>query len=194
MSGAAERSPHPATYADLEALPPHVIGELVGGELLASPRPGPLHALASSGLGVLLGGPFQHGVGGPGGWWILDAPELHLHDDVLVPDLAGWRLETLPALPESAWFEDAPDWICEVLSPSTERIDRLKKLAIYAREGVAHVWLLDPALRTLEVYRLQGQTWSLLGVHGGDDDPVRAEPFEVVELVLGLLWSSPEPG
>src|SRR5688572_5797091 len=145
-----------ATYADLEAVPAHLVAEIINGELRTLPRPAPKHARASSRLGVRLGGPFDLGEGGPGGWSILDEPELHLglEQDVLVPDLAGWRLERMPKLPETAYFELPPDWVCEVLSPSTEADDRVDKMPIYAREGVRHVWLIDPILQTLEVFVL----------------------------------------
>jgi Uma2 family endonuclease len=177
----------PATYADILALPEHVLGELIGGELVVSPRPAPRHSAASSALGASLGPPFQFGDGGPGGWWILDEPELHLGEDVVVPDLAGWRRARMPALPDGASFELAPDWVCEVLSPSTGRIDRTRKLPIYARAGIPFAWLIDPALQTLEVYRLEGANWVLLGTHGGAET-VRAAPFEAVAFQLGRLW------
>ncbi|MBI3402048.1 MAG: Uma2 family endonuclease [Acidobacteria bacterium] len=177
----------PATYDDLLALPEHVVGEIIGGELVVSPRPAPRHAVASSVLGGELGPPYHSGRGGPGGWWILDEPELHLGDDVLVPDLAGWRRARLPVVPETAYFTLAPDWICEVLSPATARLDRHKKLAIYAREGVPHAWLVDPVQRTLEVLRLEHQQWVITSVHAGDEE-VCAEPFEATPLLLRRLW------
>lgn len=178
----------PATYADLEALPPHLVGEIVAGELYASPRPAMPHAIASSRLGIVLGGPFDLGSGGPGGWLIVDEPELHLGEDILVPDLAGWRRERLPAeaLKASA-VKLVPDWLCEVLSPSTEAMDRAAKMDAYAREGVRHVWLVDPVPRTLEVFRLEGMLYSLLGTHTGEAT-VRAEPFEALALQLRVLW------
>jgi Uma2 family endonuclease len=182
------RTRAPVTYADLEALPAHVVGEILHGELVVSPRPAPKHARACSRLSMRLGPPFDLGDGGPGGWGILFEPELHLGADVVVPDLAGWRRERLPSLPEIAWFELAPDWVCEVLSPSTARHDRAQKLAIYARERVAHAWLVDPLARTLEVLRLVGEAgWLIAGVHGGDA-VVRAEPFAAIELDLLSLW------
>ncbi len=181
------KSPKPATYADIEALPAHLIGEILGGELVVSPRPAPRHAQASSNLGALLGSPFGFGRGGPGGWRILDEPELHLHRDVVVPDIAGWRLERMPALPSTAYFELPPDWACEVLSESTRRRDRVQKLSIYAREKVTHVWLIDPDAQTLEVFRLDGARWLLVGTWSGTDK-VRAEPFDALELDLALLW------
>ncbi|MGD0528944.1 MAG: Uma2 family endonuclease [Polyangiaceae bacterium] len=177
----------PATYDDLRALPANVVGEIVGGRLLVNPRPGSSHARASSRLGAALDGPFDRGKGGPGGWVLLDEPELHLHGDVLVPDLAGWRRERMPHLPDAAAFEIPPDWVCEVLSPSTTAVDRTEKLPIYAREGVAHVWLIDPAERILEVFRLERGFWTLQMAASGERG-VRAEPFDAVELELGALW------
>lgn len=183
-----------ATYADLAALPKHLVGEILHGELIVSPRPGPNHTHASSDLGMLIGSPFRFGRGGPGGWRILDEPELHLGEDVLVPDLAGWRLERMPERPKTAFFELVPDWVCEVLSPSTEVVDRGTKLGIYQREGVAHLWLLSPRSDslTLEVLRLEAGGYLLLGVHLAPA-LVRAEPFDAVELDLGLLLDEPEP-
>jgi Uma2 family endonuclease len=178
----------PASYADLEALPPNVVGELIGGELYVSPRPASLHAVASSRLGIKIGGPFDVGEGGPGGWLILDEPELHLGEDVLVPDLAGWRRERMPVIPRAAAFELAPDWVCEVLSPSTAALDRNVKLQVYAREGVSHLWLVDPEKRTLEVLRLEEGRYSLLGLHEGKAR-VRVEPFEALEWELAVLWT-----
>ena len=180
----------PATYDDLVKLPDHLVAEIVDGELHASPKPAPAHVIAGSSLGVVLGGPYFHGRGGPGGWWILDEPELHLGPDVLVPDLAGWKRERMPQRPDTAYFPLAPDWVCEVLSPSTTRLDRTRKLGIYARERVAHAWLIDPLAQTLEVFRLESGRWSLLAVHAGDD-VVRAEPFGEIDLELALLWSDP---
>ncbi|NMO13488.1 Uma2 family endonuclease [Pyxidicoccus fallax] len=177
----------PATYADLEALPDDVVGEIIGGVLHASPRPAGPHVVAASHLGPALGGPFVAGQGGPGGWLILDKPELHLGEDVLVPDLAGWRRERRPRIPETAAFTLAPDWVCEVLSPSTKSLDRQEKLPVYAREGVRHVWFVDPEARTLEVLRLEGSEYSLIVTHSGSA-PVRAEPFEAAELELAYLW------
>lgn len=187
----AARDGKPATYADIEALPEHLVGEIIDGELVVSPRPGLAHVNAASGLGVLLGGPFQYGLGGPGGWWILDEPELHLDANVLVPDLAGWRVERMGSLPPAAAAELAPDWACEVLSPSTETTDRARKLAVYARHRVAHVWLVHPINRTLEVLRLDGDTWRIVSIFTADDSPLRAEPFDAVELPFARLFAPP---
>jgi Uma2 family endonuclease len=178
-----------ATYADLEAVPPHRVAELVDGTLHVSPRPAPRHAHAAAALGGELFQPFGRGRGGPGGWWLLIEPELHLTSDVLVPDVAGWRREHMPSLPETSYFALAPEWVCEILSPSTEALDRAEKMPIYARAGVGHAWLVDPLLETLELFVLGAdQRWVLSEVHRGHRT-VRAEPFEAIELELGVLWA-----
>jgi len=177
-----------ATYADLEELPDHLVGEILDGELYASPRPRLRHVMAATRLTGRLSPAFDDGLGGPGGWWILSEPELHLGEDVVVPDLAGYRRERLPAIPDASYLDLAPDWVCEILSPSTERVDRGLKLGIYARENVPHAWLINPETRTLEVLRLQGEEWVIASVHT-EADTVRAEPFDAVELDLAGLWA-----
>jgi Uma2 family endonuclease len=185
-----------ATYADLEAVPPGKVAELVDGMLYVFPRPAPKHTNTSSMLGYELIGPFQRGRGGPGGWWILDEPELHFPHprdpgeiQVVDPDLAGWRRERMPELPETAYFSLAPDWVCEVLSPSTEEFDRGTKMALYAREGVRWAWLVDPVARTLEVYELgERRRWGSPSIHR-DADRVRGVPFDAIELDLSVLWA-----
>ncbi|HEX2661027.1 MAG TPA: Uma2 family endonuclease [Polyangia bacterium] len=178
----------PSTYADLEALPPEVVGEIIDGDLIVSPRPALLHAMVATQLTADIVGPFQRGRGGPGGWIILSEPELHFGEHVLVPDLAGWRRERMPELPDLPALELAPDWVCEVLSPSTVKVDRARKMRHYARAKVAHVWLVDPAATTLEIYRLDGEGWRLVETYAGEVT-IRAEPFDAVELELGGLWS-----
>jgi len=177
-----------ATYEDLLAAPKHLVAEIIDGHLVTQPRPASLHARASTRLGMKLGGPFDLGEGGPGGWILLDEPEVHLHGDVLVPDLAGWRRERMPVLPDAPAFELPPDWVCEVLSPSTAAVDRAEKMPIYARERVGHVWLVDPIARTLEACRLENGRWMLLGTWR-DDARLRAEPFAAFELELASLWT-----
>jgi len=170
-------------------VPDHMVAEIVDGELYASPRPASPHALATSALGQDLG-PFsrRRGTpGGPGGWWILDEPELHFGEDVLVPDLAGWRHERMSTVPDVAYFELPPDWLCEVVSPTTGRLDRVRKMPVYAREGVHHLWLVDPIARTLEVYRLDGQCWVVVSAHGGAE-AIRAEPFADLEIDISRWW------
>lgn len=182
--------PRPATYADIEALPPNVVGEILFGALHTHPRPAPRHARASSVLGIELGGPFDRGRGGPGGWILLDEPELHLGPHVIVPDIAGWRRERMPKLPDTAYFETPPDWVCEVLSPSTLSADRTDKLAIYAAFGVGHAWYVDPIARTLEVFALSDSGKWLIASTFKDDDAVSAPPFEVHTFSLGALWAA----
>ncbi len=195
--GQADRRTRPATYDDLLAVPSHLVAEILDGELHTSPRPAPRHADAATGLSGALRGPFDRGRGGPGGWRILGEPELHLGrdvavPDVVVPDIAGWKRARLPRLPDKAYLDIAPDWVCEVLSPSTAAIDRVKKLTIYAREGVGHAWLVDPIDQTLELLALERSRWVLVATYAGAD-VVRAEPFDAIELDLALLWDDPSP-
>ena len=174
-------------------MPAHQRAEIVHGTLYVMPRPAPRHANAATGLATELRRPFQHGRGGPGGCWILFEPELQLVPlEPMAPDAAGWRVERMPALPDTAYFTLAPDWVCEVLSKSTETIDRNEKLPIYAEQGVGHVWLIDPLARTLEVHTLgDDRRWAKVRIYEGDAR-VRAAPFEAIELDLALLWSPPQ--
>lgn len=176
-------------YQQLIDLPENVTGEIIGGQLYAQPRPSPRHALAQSDLGMLLGGPFRFGRDGPGGWWIIDEPEIHFVRDieVVVPDLAGWRRERMPQIPDDQRFEVVPDWVCEILSPSTAKKDRVLKLPLFARYGVAYCWLIDPLARTLEAFGLRERQWVLAGVFK-DEDAVRAAPFDAIEFKLADLW------
>jgi Uma2 family endonuclease len=176
-----------ATYDDLLALPPHVVGQILDGDLHVMPRPRTRHVAAASSLGEELGPPFRRGRGGPGGWILLDEPELHLGEDIVVPDLAGWRRERMPELPDAAFLELAPDWICEILSTSTVRLDRVLKRRIYTREQVRHYWIVDPDAKTLEVERLDGDSYRVV-LSASEDEKVRAEPFDAIELDLELLW------
>ncbi|MDE0409348.1 MAG: Uma2 family endonuclease [Alphaproteobacteria bacterium] len=189
-AGAALRRKRPAkraTYRDVLDAPAHMVAEIVEGALHLQPRPAGRHTLAGSSLGVEIGGPFQRGRGGPGGWWILDEPELHFGEDILVPDLAGWRRERMPTVPDDAWFTLAPDWVCEILSPSTRKFDLEEKRPIYAREGIGHLWLVDPSARTLEAFALSGGAWSAAG-SASEAEPVSFPPFEAVSFPLDALW------
>ncbi len=176
-----------ATYQDVLDAPPNEVAQIVDGVLYTHPRPAPLHAIASSQLGAGLINPFRFGRGGPGGWWIIFEPELHLGEDVLVPDLAGWRQERMPKPPETAYFEIRPDWVCEVLSPSTRALDQGKKRSIYAREGVSHLWFIDPEAHTLEAFELNDERWVLLDTVTGDEN-VSLPPFDAVQISLSDLW------
>jgi Uma2 family endonuclease len=176
-----------ATYQDVLDAPPDKIAEIIGGELHLSSRPRYKHSSVAKALVALLGPPFDLGISGPGNWILLIEPELHLDDEILVPDLAGWRCDRLPVVENVAFETLPPDWICEVLSDSTERVDREDKMPIYATHGVRHAWLVDPIRRTLEIYRLRARRWRAIATHH-DDQRVRAEPFDAIELDLSLLW------
>lgn len=182
-----------ATYQDVLDAPPNMVAEVIFGELHLFPRPRMRHAVAASTLGSELLTLFASAKRGPGGWVILDEPEVHLgsEPDIIVPDIAGWRRERMPRIPREAAFTTlAPDWVCEVLSPSTQALDRADKMEVYRREAVRHVWHIEPAGQTLEVFRfdetsqryLQAAVW-----RGGV--AVRAEPFDAVELDLAPLWA-----
>jgi Uma2 family endonuclease len=187
MAGIPER--RPASYEDLQKVPAHLVAEIVDGELITSPRPSFRHAAVTTRLGTDLDGQFGRGGGsGPGGWVILDEPELHIVGQIMVPDIAGWRRERMPEIPDVAFAELPPDWVCEVISPSTAAFDRTRKMHHYARAQVRHVWLLDPAPETLEVLRLDGEGWRLVTTVAGAVR-VRAEPFDAVELDLAQLWA-----
>jgi len=177
-----------ATYEDLLQVPEYLVAEILNGELHTHPRPAPRHALSISALSGKLFDPFNMGTQGPGGWWILIEPELHLDAQVMVPDLAAWRRERMPELPDSAWVELVPDWVCEVLSPSTAKIDRTMKMPLYAQQGIGYLWLIDPLLKTLEAYELIAKRWSLLATLK-DADTVRLPPFDAIEFGLSDLWA-----
>lgn len=179
----------PATYRDIEALPPGLVGEIVFGVLHTHPRPSGPHARAESALNGELYGPFDRGRGGPGGWILLVEPELHFAEEVIVPDLAAWRRERMAEVPRAAFITLVPDWICEVLSPSTEALDRSDKMDVYRREKVPSVWFVDPVLKTLEVFRLDGDTFRVERTVRGEG-VVRLEPFHAIELPLSALWDS----
>ena len=180
-----------ASYQDLLKLPDNVVGEIVDGELIVSPRPASPHARASSAAGMEIGGPFHRKPGdprGPGGWWIIDGPELHLGRHVLVPDIAGWRREKMPKWPDVAHFSQTPDWVCEVVSARSARHDRVVKARIYREAGVEWFWLVDPIARFVEVLQNGGERWSIAGTWAGDDAAARMPPFDAVDVDLGRWW------
>lgn len=184
MSSAARKV---ATYQDVLDAPRHMVAEIIHGTLQLMPRPRSTHARASTRLSSRLGPPFDEGDGGPGGWLILFEPELHLGEDILVPDIGGWRRERMPEMPDAPFFSLAPDWVCEVLSPTTATVDRSQKVPIYAQQRVQYVWLLDPGLQTLEVLKLDGPTYRLHQTFA-KDAAVRAEPFDAIAIELKRLW------
>jgi Uma2 family endonuclease len=183
----AQTLTRPATYEDLLKVPDHLVAEIVDGELFTSPRPASRHARAAGLLYAVLGAAFDHGGGGPGDWWLVFEPELHLGSDVLVPDIAGWRRERMPEFPDVAAFELAPDWIGEVVSPSTGRLDRIRKLPRYGTYHIPYAWIVDPIGHSVEVYVLHDSKWLLESTHE-NGDVIRAVPFEALALDLARLW------
>jgi Uma2 family endonuclease len=185
MSMPAKRK---AVYDDLYNLPENMTGEIIEGELHAFPKPHYRHSNAVSAIGSELKPPYQFGKhGGPGGWIILIDVEIMLGENLLVPDLAGWRQERLPAPPVGNWTTVVPDWVCEILSPSTFRIDRVRKMPIYAAHNVSYLWLIDPLNRLLEAFKLKDGAWVVMGNYS-EKDKVRVEPFQEVEIDLANLW------
>ena len=178
-------------YKTLYSIPEHMLGQVIGNETIAMPRPSPQHANVVSGIGFEIGPAYRLGRGGPGGWIILDEPEICLGQNILVPDLAGWTKEKLSKFPKTNFITVAPDWICEVLSPRTFKIDRIKKMPIYAQFEVSFLWLIDPIEEIFEIFKLNGDKWTLLAGFAGNDK-IRAEPFIEVEIDLANLWSEIE--
>jgi Uma2 family endonuclease len=179
-----------ALYEQLEALPEGLTGEILNGQLHTQPRPAGPHARTEVELAYDLVGSYGRGRGGPGGWWILVETEIHFITDreVAVPDLAGWRRERMPQIPEGHRFEIVPDWICEILSPSTASKDREVKMPIYAHYGVAYAWLVDPKRRSLEAFALEESEWRLLATASGTET-ISVAPFDALPLDLGNRWS-----
>ena len=199
MSGDAARTLDPEfprlapdVIAGYRNAPGHLVAEIVDGELSLLPRPRTRHAHGTTRLAGRLAAFGDPRGDDPGGWILLVEPELHLgpRPDILVPDLAGWRRERLPPgflADDAPGITLQPDWVCEVLSPSTARIDRTKKLPIYHREGVVHAWLVDPTAHTLDVLRRHDLGWLLVASYEGAS-ALRAEPFDAVEIDLAGLW------
>jgi Uma2 family endonuclease len=182
-----------ATYEDVLNAPEHKVAEIIDGVLYLSPRPAMEHGVATTELVTELNAALKKARGGPDGWWFVIEPELHFGDDVLVPDIAGWRQSRMPSAPTGPFITLPPDWLCETLSPSTAKLDRTKKLRVYARERVPHVWLVDPKRKTLEALKLRGSSWITRATYRAHER-VREEPFEAVEIALALLWGQwPQP-
>ncbi len=179
-----------ATYQDVLDAPPDKVAEVVDGTLYIFDRPALLHARAGSGVMSAINPPFDYGRGGPGGWWIVYEPQVHLGEDIVVPDIAGWRRERMPVFPDTAYTTLAPDWVCEVLSPSTRKFDLGDKSAVYARAGVGYIWFVDPIARSLEANVLRGGKW-VESAMLYDDATVSLPPFEAISFNLGDLWPPP---
>jgi len=184
------RAPKPATYADLLSLPEDVRAEILSGQIVTSPAPLPRHSKVQGAVRRFIGGPYDDddGHGGPGGWWIFVEVDVQLgRHDIVRPDLAGWRRERLSDPGNRRPIDVVPDWICEVLSPSTASRDRVIKRKLYAESGIRHYWIVDVDARILEVFELAGDRWALVATYG-DDATARIPPFEEVELPIGRLF------
>ena len=188
----ADQEKRPATYADIEAAPEHLVAEIIDGVLRTHPRPSIRHGLSATSLAYELTGPFQRGISGPGGWVFVVEPELRLGEDVLVPDIAGWRIERFPAVPETAYSDISPDWVCEVLSASTEKRDRTIKSRVYAAAGIPFMWIMDPRQQILEAFESRDGLWTTIGAWNSDDQ-VRAKPFDAISFSLADLWPLDKP-
>ena len=178
-----------ATYQDVMDAPENMVAELIDGELHLMSQPAEVHTRACTGLSTLLNHPFGLGISGPGGWRIYYEPELHLIRNirVLVPDLAGWKRETMPEPPGSHRFTVMPDWVCEILSPSTSKVDVEVKMPLYAQADIGHLWLIDPLAKTLQAFELQGGKWApIAGLK--DADTVCVPPFDAISFDLAKLW------
>jgi Uma2 family endonuclease len=178
----------PPTLADLDALPPGIIGEIIEGVLYTMTKPRARHQRTGLEIGSGLLGPFDHGRGGPGGWWIVTEPGIELPSTPEIsPDVAGWRRERMADLPVDEPIRVVPDWVCEILSPTTRRHDMLRKLPYYAKIGVPFMWLVDIEARVLTVHRLDGDTWRVIGTYS-DETEARIEPFDAVPLSIADWW------
>ena len=187
----------PPTLADLDALPPGIVGEIIEGVLYTMTKPRMRHQRTGTGIGGDLRGPFDLGRGGPGGWWIVAEPGIELPNDTkeISPDVAGWRRERMPEMPGDEPIRIVPDWVCEILSKTTRRHDQLVKMPYYAKVGVTYAWVVDLDARVLTAYRLEGGAWRVIGAYS-DETEARIEPFDVVPLHVADWWppSAPDTG
>lgn len=183
-----QRLQTPDLYNQLTELPENLTGEILNGQLYTNPRPSGKHVSVATNLSIDIGSPYQRGKGGPGGWRILVEPEVHfvLDTEVVVPDVAGWRKERLPEVPESHKFMVVPDWVCEIYSPSSENIDRKIKMPLYARFGVSYLWMVHPIQQTLEAFKLHNGNWQLQGAFENKDE-ICVEPFESISIKMHEL-------
>ncbi len=177
------------TLADLDALPPGMIGEIIEGVLYTMTKPRMPHQRTTTAISGGVWGPFDRGFGGPGGWWIIAEPGIELpnHTKEISPDVVGWRRARLPKLPRSEPIRVVPDWVCEILSPTTRRHDLLIQLPYYAKIGVAYHWMVDLDARVITAHRLQSGAWVTIGIYG-DETEARIEPFDVIPLDVASWW------
>jgi Uma2 family endonuclease len=176
------------TLAGIDALAPGIKGEIIEGVLYTMPRPRAPHQSMMGAVGTDLLDPFQRGDGGPGGWWIPPEPGIELpNTPEIAPAVAGWRRERLPALSNDEAITVVPDWVCEILSPTTEQHNLTVKKPYYAKVGVAHHWIVDLSMRTVIALRLESGRWREVGVYG-DEREARIEPFAAVPLNVASWW------
>jgi Uma2 family endonuclease len=181
-------SPRAPTLADLDALPPGIVGEIIEGVLYTMTKPRMRHQRTGLEIGSGLLGPFDHGFGGPGGWWIVTEPGIELpNTPEISPDVAGWRRERMPEMPVDEPIRLVPDWVCEILSPTTRRHDMLHKQPYYAKIGVPIMWLVDIEARVLTVHRLESSHWVTIGTYS-DEIEARIAPFDAVPLNVTRWW------
>jgi Uma2 family endonuclease len=169
--------------------------EVIDGVAEEKAAPGFNHALVVNQLGGIVGQAFgRKGRGGPGGWWITNDPDIELSSlDLVRPDVAGWRRERMPERPVVRPVTVAPDWICEILSPSNRKRDLVDKHNLYHRHGVSHYWQVDPEAQTLTVLGHEPDGYKVLLVASGLQ-PVRAAPFEQLEFSVAELLGEEPPG
>jgi Uma2 family endonuclease len=181
-------SPSAPTLADLDALPPGIVGEIINGVLYTMTKPRMRHQRTSTGIGGDLRVPFDLGRGGPGGWWIVAEPGIELpNTPEISPDVAGWRRERMPEMPGDEPIRVVPDWVCEILSKTTQRHDLLVKLPYYAEVGVAHAWTVDLEARVLTAHRLESRHWVTIGTYSNETE-ARIVPFDAVPLNVADWW------
>jgi Uma2 family endonuclease len=176
-----------ATYQDVIDAPEHKVAEIIDGTLYLSPRPPIRTSVAKQELLLQLWRPYDRGEDGPGGWWLLREPEFYMGNDVLVPDLVGYRRARLPVLPDASGTDIPPDWVCEALTPVTRALDLTSKRRAYARAGIPHLWQIDDEARLLEAFALEAGQWRLVAALR-DDHEVRLAPFGAISFPLSVLW------
>jgi len=193
MSTTTKPSTKPPTLADLDALPPGIVGEIIDGVLYTMTKPRMRHQRTGTGISADLRGPFDLGRGGPGGWWIVTEPGIELpNTPEISPDVAGWRRERMPEMPGDEPIRVVPDWVCEILSKNTRRHDQVVKMPYYAKIGVAYAWVADAEARVLVAYRLESGAWRVIGTYSNETE-ARIEPFDTVPVNVADWWPPVAP-